>query len=187
MAATPMPSSFGVGLEEDLSRRDFTIGAMAWNAETGEVIDPFGGQADLENRLIRAVGEPDRRFAEDGLRILRGLRFAAVLGFEIEPGTADALRRNAPRLKNLSPERVKAELERLLCGPAAAPVRGSMLMSLGWCCRSCCDGGLMQNNPHHRKDVWEHTRRCWRISRRSRRCAGPPCCTMWKSQLLHHR
>lgn len=117
----PDAVTFGVGLEEDLARRDFTIGAMAWNAETGEVIDPFGGQADLENRLIRAVGEPDRRFAEDGLRILRGLRFAAVLGFEIEPGTADALRRNAPRLKNLSPERVKAELERLLCGPGRRP------------------------------------------------------------------
>lgn len=135
----PDAVTFGVGLEEDLSRRDFTIGAMAWNAETGEVIDPFGGQADLENRLIRAVGEPDRRFAEDGLRILRGLRFAAVLGFEIEPGTADALRRNAPRLKNLSPERDEGRVGKAAVRSGPPPrCCGSMLMSLGWCCRSCC-------------------------------------------------
>ena len=145
-------------VREDLARRDFTIGAMAWDAETGEVIDPFGGQADLENRLIRAVGEPDRRFAEDGLRILRGLRFAAVLGFEIEPGTAAALRGNAPRLKNLSPERVKAELERLLCGPAAAPVLREYVDVIGVVLPELLPMvGFMQNNPHHRKDVWEHT------------------------------
>lgn len=154
----PDAVTFGVGLEEDLARRDFTIGAMAWNAETGEVIDPFGGQADLENRLIRAVGEPDRRFAEDGLRILRGLRFAAALGFEIEPGTAAALRGNAPRLKNLSPERVKAELERLLCGPAAAPVLREYVDVIGVVLPELLPMvGFMQNNPHHRKDVWEHT------------------------------
>lgn len=154
----PDAVTFGVGLEEDLARRDFTIGAMAWNAETGEVIDPFGGQADLENRLIRAVGEPDRRFAEDGLRILRGLRFAAVLGFEIEPGTADALRRNAPRLKNLSPERVKAELERLLCGPAAALVLREYVDVIGVVLPELLPMvGFAQNNSHHRKDVWEHT------------------------------
>ena len=92
----PDAVTFGVGLEEDLARRDFTIGAMALNAKTGEVIDPFGGQADLKNRLIRAVGEPDCRFAEDGLRILRGLRFAAVLGFEIEPGNGCRPARECP-------------------------------------------------------------------------------------------
>ena len=154
----PDAVTFGVGLEEDLARRDFTIGAMAWNAETGEVIDPFGGQADLKNWLIRAVGEPDRRFAEDGLRILRGLRFAAALGFEIEPGTADALRRNAPWLKNLSPERVRAELERLLCGPVAAPVLREYVDVIGVVLPELLPMvGFMQNNPHHRKDVWEHT------------------------------
>ena len=100
--------TFGVTLQEDLARRDFTIGAMAWDTERGCLIDPFGGQRDLENRLIRAVGDPDRRFAEDGLRILRGLRFAATLGFSIEPETAGALRRNADRLRGLSPERVKS-------------------------------------------------------------------------------
>lgn len=154
----PDAVTFGVGLEEDLARRDFTIGAMAWDTETGEVIDPFGGQADLKNRLIRAVGEPDRRFAEDGLRILRGLRFAAVLGFEIEPGTAAALRGNAPRLKNLSPERVRAELQKLICGRAAAPVLREYIEVIGVVLPELLPMvGFAQNNPHHNRDVWEHT------------------------------
>ena len=81
----PDTVTFGVTLQQDLSRRDFTIGAMAWDTEKNCLIDPFGGQRDLQNRLLRAVGDPDCRFAEDGLRILRGLRFAAELGFAVEP------------------------------------------------------------------------------------------------------
>lgn len=111
--------SFDVGLTEDLARRDFTINAMALG-ERGEIIDPFGGQADLRAGLVRCVGAPDRRFGEDALRMLRGVRFAAQLGFAIEPETEQAIRRNAGRLRQVSGERVKAELEKTLLSPSGA-------------------------------------------------------------------
>ena len=154
----PDTVTFGVTLQQDLSRRDFTIGAMAWDTEKNCLIDPFGGQRDLQNRLLRAVGDPDRRFAEDGLRILRGLRFAAELGFAVEPETAAALRRNAPRLQSLSPERVRAELQKLLCGRAAAPVLREYIEVIGVVLPELLPMvGFAQNNPHHNRDVWEHT------------------------------
>ncbi|HPE16860.1 MAG TPA: ASCH domain-containing protein, partial [Oscillospiraceae bacterium] len=101
-------------LREDLSRRDFTVNAMAWDGRTLE--DPFDGAADLERRLIRCVGDPDARFSEDALRILRALRFASVLGFSIEGKTRAALFRSAPALAHISHERTAAELTGLLCG-----------------------------------------------------------------------
>lgn len=154
----PDTVTFGVTLEEDLARRDFTIGAMAWDTEKNTLIDPFGGQADLKNRKIRAMGDPDRRFAEDALRILRGLRFAATLDFTIEPQTAAALRRNAGRLKELSPERVREELQKLLCGKAAVPVLREYVEIIGVVLPELLPMvGFGQNNPHHDKDVWEHT------------------------------
>ncbi|MEG2203896.1 MAG: hypothetical protein RRY21_01920 [Oscillospiraceae bacterium] len=112
---------FSRSLADDLSRRDFTINALALTPD-GAVLDLFGGQADLSRRLLRAVGDPDRRFSEDALRILRALRFAAQLGLAIEPATADSLRRNAGRLSVLSAERVCAELTRLLCAPDCARI-----------------------------------------------------------------
>ena len=108
--------SFDVGLTEDLARRDFTINAMALGPD-GAVIDPFGGQEDLKKKLLRCVGDPDRRFAEDALRMLRGVRFAAQLGFDIEGGTHAAMARNGHRSALLSGERVKAELEKTLLSP----------------------------------------------------------------------
>lgn len=119
---------FDVGLTEDLSRRDFTVNAMALG-EDGEVIDPFGGRADLECRLIRCVGEPDRRFAEDALRLFRAVRFAAQLGFEIEGETAVAMGQNAHRAALLAGERVKAELEKILLSPQ--PQRVGLLIAAG--------------------------------------------------------
>lgn len=104
---------FGVSLQDDLARRDLTINAMAFDAD-GSVIDPFGGQTDLRDRLLRTVGEPQRRFQEDALRILRTVRFAAQLGFTIEPDTAAAMEREADRLKYVSAERVVTELEKTL-------------------------------------------------------------------------
>ena len=89
--------TFTSSLEEDLARRDFTVNAIALSRR-GELADPFGGRADLAGRVLRAVGEPERRFGEDALRILRGLRFASRLGFALETGTAAALRRCAPLL-----------------------------------------------------------------------------------------
>lgn len=108
--------TFGVGLREDLARRDFTINAMAL-APDGSVLDPFGGRADLARRLIRCVGEPERRFTEDALRMLRAVRFAAQLGFSLEARTAAALASCAPLLERVSGERIRAELEKTLLSP----------------------------------------------------------------------
>lgn len=104
---------FDVGLEEDLARRDFTVNAMAL-ASDGTIIDPFGGRQDLERRLIRCVGDPERRFSEDALRMLRGVRFCAQLGFTMEEDTRAALRRCAPLTARVSRERIRAELEKIL-------------------------------------------------------------------------
>lgn len=112
----PDAVSFDTDLTGDLARRDFTVNAMALGAD-GDVIDPFGGRADLDDRLIRAVGEPETRFSEDALRILRGVRFAAQLGFAIEPATAAAMEQCAPLVEKVSAERIKTELEKTLCSP----------------------------------------------------------------------
>lgn len=118
--------SFGASLDEDLARRDFTVNAIAYSATSGELRDPFGGQRDLERRLIRAVGDPAERMQEDRLRALRGIRFAARLGFEIDPATWEAIRASAPHLTRLSAERVKQELEKTMdqvLAPSAALAR----------------------------------------------------------------
>jgi tRNA nucleotidyltransferase (CCA-adding enzyme) len=105
---------FGASLDEDLSRRDFTINAIAFSPSRNEVRDPFGGRADLEGKLIRAVGEPAERMKEDRLRALRGIRFASRLGFEIDSPTWTAIRESSPHLTRLSHERVKQELEKTM-------------------------------------------------------------------------
>lgn len=112
---------FTKSLSEDLSRRDFTINSLAFSEKTG-VIDLFGGVCDLEHGIIRAVGDADKRFKEDALRIMRALRFASVLGFEIEEKTAESIKENAALLKNISAERVFSELSKLLCGKNAAKI-----------------------------------------------------------------
>ena len=109
-------------VREDLARRDFTINAMAYSAEEG-LIDPFGGRDDLAAHLVRAVGEPERRFEEDALRILRLYRFAARFGFAIDPATGAAARVLGPHLDCVSAERIQEELLKLL----AAPRPGSYL------------------------------------------------------------
>lgn len=112
---------FTGNLTEDLRRRDFTVNAIAYSPRRG-LIDPMGGEADIENRLIRAVGDPSARFGEDALRILRALRFASRLGFSIEPATARALTAMAPSLPFVARERVGAEVEGLVLGRGAAAV-----------------------------------------------------------------
>ncbi len=114
----PDTVSFTSRLELDLSRRDFTVNAIAYAPRTG-LIDPFGGQQDLRKRQIRCVGEPQRRFAEDALRILRALRFSSTLGFSIAPDTALAVHANAPLLGQVSAERITQEFEKLLLGENA--------------------------------------------------------------------
>lgn len=105
---------FGASIDEDLARRDFTINAIAWHPARRELRDPFGGVADLERRVVRAVGDPRERMREDRLRALRALRFAGRLGFSIEPGTWNAVAESAPHLTRLSAERVKQEIEKTL-------------------------------------------------------------------------
>ena len=109
----PQNVTFSGKIEEDLKRRDFTINALAYNPETG-VLDLFGGKADLERKTIRCVGEPYMRFSEDALRIMRALRFSAVLGFEIEENTSKAIFSCKELLKNISAERIAIELSKLI-------------------------------------------------------------------------
>lgn len=105
---------FSTSVEEDLARRDFTINAIAFSPASGLLLDPSDGRGDLERRLVRAVGDPDARMAEDRLRALRAIRFAARFGFEIEPATWRAIVHSAEHLTLLSPERVKQELEKTM-------------------------------------------------------------------------
>ena len=112
----PDAVQFVPDVREDLARRDFTINAMAYNAAEG-LVDPFGGQKDLQNGLLRAVGEPQQRFTEDALRILRLYRFAARFGFTLDAATARAARQLAPHLDCISAERIQEELAKLLVAP----------------------------------------------------------------------
>ena len=148
---------FTRSLREDLLRRDFTMNALAYNPRTG-LVDVCGGAEDIARGVVRCVGEPDRRFQEDGLRILRALRFASVLGFQIAPETAAAIHRNRALLQYLAAERVQSELTKLLCGQnvdavlrefsdvLAVPIPELRPMF-----------GFEQHNPHHDQDVWLHT------------------------------
>ena len=112
---------FVADVREDLSRRDFTVNAMAWSEETG-VVDAFGGQADLAARLIRCVGDPRQRFGEDALRIMRAMRFASVYGFAIDPDTDAAIHELKGTLTGVAAERIRVELHKLLCGEGAGDI-----------------------------------------------------------------
>lgn len=113
---------FADTIEEDLARRDFTINALAWRPATGEFRDPHSGADDLERRILRAVGDPAERFAEDYLRVLRGLRFAGRYALDIDPDTRRALKAAVPGLQRLSAERVREELMKSLAGDGAGEV-----------------------------------------------------------------
>ncbi len=156
-ARHPDAVRFTPSLEEDLARRDFTINAMAYHPEKG-VIDPYGGQDDLRKGVLRCVGDPETRFREDALRILRALRFSAVLGFSVEKETAAAMRREKYRMAMLSAERVASEVKKLLCGKKAGAV-----LCADW---DILDQifpfldamhGFAQQNDHHIYDVLTHT------------------------------
>jgi poly(A) polymerase len=115
--------------EEDAKRRDFTINGMFWDPVSGEVKDFVGGRKDLEQRIVRAIGDPDARISEDSLRILRAVRFAARDGFSLDPATRDALVRHKDKLANVAPERIREELAKLASGSAATRRRGIELLS----------------------------------------------------------
>jgi tRNA nucleotidyltransferase (CCA-adding enzyme) len=155
----PESVRLGVDLVEDLSRRDFTINAMALPVGGGDLVDPFGGRADLVARTIRAVGDPMKRFGEDGLRTLRACRFASQLGFDVERATLAAIPERLEVARKVAAERVFTELDKLLRG--AEPQRGLALLA---------ESGLLDlwlpelrplvgcdQNRHHRYDVWIHT------------------------------
>ena len=112
---------FTRNIHEDLSRRDFTVNAIAYSPKDG-IVDIFGGQEDIKNKIIRCVGCPENRFAEDGLRIIRALRFASVLGFSIDEKTKESIHNNKELLKNISAERIFTELKKLVCGICAGEI-----------------------------------------------------------------
>ena len=142
-------------VEEDLARRDFTVNAMAYNPTTGYV-DPFGGQQDMQNHILRAVGDPEIRFQEDALRILRGARFSARFRLVPEAATMNAMTSLTPLLDKIARERVFEELCKLLMHATAqdlltfAPLLTQVIPELLPCV------GFAQHNPHHRYDVFTH-------------------------------
>ena len=153
----PDSVSFTRSLCEDLRRRDFTINALAYHPQSG-IIDHFSGLADLDNQQIVCVGDPEQRFTEDALRILRALRFSAQFGFSIEKMTAKAIHRLAPLLRRIAVERVQSELVKLLCGEHVRNVMLSFSDVIGVILPEIVPTiGLEQVNPYHFLSVYEHT------------------------------
>ena len=150
----PDAVEFTSELREDLARRDFTINAMAW--ERGSIVDPFDGQGDLGAKLVRCVGDPNRRFEEDALRILRGIRFASRYNLSVEEKTRQAMFDLAPRMESLARERVFEEVNRFLQLAKAedlltfAPILAAVIPELEQTL------GFDQHSPHHAYDVFTH-------------------------------
>lgn len=144
-------------INKDLSRRDFTINALAYNDRTG-IVDLFGGIDDIQKGLIRCVGEPDDRFAEDALRIMRALRFASVLDFKIESRTADSIHRNKHLLKNISVERFQKELNGLLMGAAVEKILNEYRDVIAVIIPEITPMfDFDQRTKYHNLDIWRHT------------------------------
>lgn len=154
----PKEVTFTPNLEEDLKRRDFTINAMAYN-DTEGLIDIFGGLTDIEAGLIRCVGDPEERFGEDALRIMRAIRFSAQLGYEIHEDTEAAIRKLAPTLQKISAERIQVELTKLLISPHPDILRNAYDMGVTKVILPEFDTMMEtpQNHPHHKYNVGEHT------------------------------
>ena len=154
----PEQVNFTGELKEDLRRRDFTINAMAYNDRCG-MVDAFGGIEDLKHGVIRCVGVAGERFEEDALRILRAVRFAAQLGFEIEKETADAARALAGNLKDISAERIQTELVKLLVSPHPEMLRTAYELGITRVVLPEFDVMMEtpQHHPHHMYSVGEHT------------------------------
>lgn len=153
----PVQVTFSKHIEDDLSRRDFTVNAMAYHPEKG-LVDLFGGKQDLDARVIRCVGDATTRFQEDGLRILRAIRFASVLDFDIAEDTAKAIHDCKKLLSGIAAERIREEFCKLICGPGAVrilreyiDVIAVFLPELDRC------AGFEQNTKYHCYDVFEHT------------------------------
>lgn len=154
----PKEVTFTASLKEDLRRRDFTVNAMAYNEEDG-LVDLFGGRQDLEQKIIRCVGEANERFEEDALRIMRAVRFSAQLGFSIEERTKEAIRGHAGRLRQVSAERIQVELTKLVISPNPDFLRIAWETGITAVVLPEFDHLMEQpqNNPHHCFSVGEHT------------------------------
>lgn len=150
--------TFTASLEEDLKRRDFTINAMAYDYETG-LVDLFGGVADLNQGIIRCVGDASARFDEDALRMLRAVRFAAQLNFQIAPDTGAAIQEKAIFLKEISAERIQVELSKLLLSPHPEKLIDAYQLGMTAIVLPEFDKMMetQQNNPHHMYNVGEHS------------------------------
>jgi poly(A) polymerase/tRNA nucleotidyltransferase (CCA-adding enzyme) len=153
---------FARTIEEDLSRRDFTANALALavvKGKAGEIIDPFGGEADLKHKTIRTVGNPDERFAEDALRLMRAVRFSVELGFEIEEETFISIKRNSDLLKAISEERMRDEFEKIILSERAA--EGVEMLEAAGLLRHIVpelrEGIGVSQNKHHIYSIWEHS------------------------------
>ena len=158
----PDSVAFTASLHEDLARRDFTMNAMAWRpprgGKPGELVDPFDGRRDLEVRLLRAVGDPDERFREDALRMLRAVRFATLLDLRIEPKTAEAIRRNAALTATLSGERIQQEIVKML-GAQRPSVALQLLSDTGVLAVICPELEECKDTPQEKaaaENVFEH-------------------------------
>lgn len=154
----PKEVIFTANLVEDLRRRDFTINAMAYNDRSG-IVDEFHGMDDLENKIIRAVGNPRERFEEDALRIMRAVRFSAQLGYEVEEKTRVAIGALAENLTHISAERIQMELVKLVKSPHPEKIRDLYEMGITAVIMPEFDAIMKteQNNPHHKYSVGEHT------------------------------
>ena len=154
----PEEVSFTRELSEDLLRRDFTINAMAYSEPTG-VVDLYGGLSDLENKVIKAVGDPDARFDEDALRIMRAVRFAAQLGFTVEENTKAAIVRHTEFLRDVSAERIETELTKLITSPHPEKLIDAYQLGITAVILPEFDKMMEtpQNNPFHKYDVGRHT------------------------------
>ena len=153
----PVEVTFSDRVEDDLARRDFTVNAMAYHPKRG-IVDLFGGKEDISRRVIACVGEPEMRFYEDGLRILRAIRFAAVLDFSIDPATAEAVHKLSHLLENIAAERIREEFCKLIRGKGAvrilrefSDVIAQFMPEMGQCV------GFLQNTKYHCYDVYEHS------------------------------
>ena len=154
----PKEVTFTRSLSEDLLRRDFTINAMAYN-DTEGLVDIFGGMEDLQNKTIRCVGNAEARFGEDALRILRAVRFASQLGFEIEEETRQGITKLAPTLANISAERIQVELIKMLVAPNPELLRTAYELGITKVILPEFDEMMAteQETPHHMYSVGEHT------------------------------
>lgn len=175
----PESVEFTHSIEEDLSRRDFTVNAVAYSDKRG-IVDLFGGVGDIENKILRCVGKAEKRFEEDALRIMRGLRFMSVYGLTPDEDTAAALHSKKELLRDISAERINSELCKMICGNGEYlaevmrqyyDVTAVIIPEIKDCC------GFQQRTHYHDRDVWEHTI--------GTVCAVPPVLRLRLTMLFH--